>query len=334
MTAQTGDTIDILLATYNGAAFLEEQLDSIAAQTHGDWRLIARDDASSDRTVAILDAFRARHPDKVVVEEDRDGNLGLVANFSRLMERSDAPYAAFCDQDDVWIPEKLELCLAKMRELEREQGQSAEAPLLVFTDLTVVDEELKVIHTSFWRYADLDPADINNVSNMMIGNVVTGCASIMNEALRDLAAPIPDEAVVHDWWIAASASTCGKATFLDRPTVLYRQHGDNSMGAVPYYKKSLLQLIRDFIHHYQAKKDDLSAAYRQAAALRNRHEDRMAMDERHMVERFLAMRDHNIVWRLRECQAFDRLRDRPLRALSFAVLSSRRRLSHKGHSST
>ncbi|MEE8504787.1 MAG: glycosyltransferase family 2 protein, partial [Kiloniellales bacterium] len=324
MTAQTGDTIDILLATYNGQAFLEEQLDSIAAQTHGDWRLIARDDGSTDRTPEILDAFRTRHPGKVVVLEDGDGNLGLVRNFSRLMAYSDAPYAAFCDQDDVWIPEKLDLSLAKMRELEREHGNGT--PLLVFTDLTVVDEGLEVVHDSFWRYADLDPAAINNVSNMMIGNVVTGCTLIMNEVLRDSAVPIPDEAVVHDWWIAASASMFGKAAHIDRPTVLYRQHGGNSMGAVPYHKKSLSQLIRDFAQHYQAKKDDLSAAYRQTEALRDRHEDRLAVDVRHFVERFLAMRDHNIVWRLRECQAFDRLRDRPLRALSFAVLSSRRRL--------
>ena len=70
--------IDILLATYNGEAFLEEQLESIAAQTHGDWRLIARDDGSADRTTEVMDAFRARHPDKVVVVEDGDGNLGLL----------------------------------------------------------------------------------------------------------------------------------------------------------------------------------------------------------------------------------------------------------------
>ena len=129
MTAQTGDTIDILLATYNGETFLDEQLDSIAAQAHGDWRLIARDDGSSDRTPEILEAFRMRHPGKVVVLEDGDGNLGLVQNFSRLMAHSDAPYAAFCDQDDVWMPEKLALSLAKMRELEQEQGMIKAPPV-------------------------------------------------------------------------------------------------------------------------------------------------------------------------------------------------------------
>src|SRR5262249_54654542 len=116
-------TIDILLATYNGAAYLEEQLASIEAQAHPNWRLIARDDGSSDRTADILAAFRTRHPGKVTIVRDADGNLGLVQNFSRLMEASTAPYAAFCDQDDVWLPEKLSLCLARMRDLEAEHGR-------------------------------------------------------------------------------------------------------------------------------------------------------------------------------------------------------------------
>src|SRR5262245_40587271 len=125
MTSPIGaadSTIDILLATYNGAAYLAEQLDSIEAQTHPNWRLIARDDGSTDGTLAVIETFRARHSEKVVVLRDEDGNIGLVQNFSRLMEASTAPYAAFCDQDDVWLPEKLSLCLERMRDLEAEHG--------------------------------------------------------------------------------------------------------------------------------------------------------------------------------------------------------------------
>ncbi len=143
------DQIDILLATYNGAAFLNQQLGSVENQTHRNWRLIVRDDGSTDKTPGIIEAFRARHPDKVVVLRDDDGNLGLVRNFSRLMEHAGAGYVAFCDQDDVWKPEKLELSLQKMRSLETEHGP--ERPLLVVTDLSVVDEDLQVVHLSFWR---------------------------------------------------------------------------------------------------------------------------------------------------------------------------------------
>ncbi len=254
MTALTGDTIDILLATYNGESFLEEQLDSIAAQTHGDWRLIARDDGSTDRTPEILQAFRTRHPDKVVVLEDRDGNLGLVRNFSHLMERSDAPYAAFCDQDDVWIPEKLELSLAKMRELERQHG--AETPLLVFTDLAVVDEELKVISSSFWRYQGLSPERCNSLARLLLQNVVTGCTALLNSALVDLSGPVPDAAKVHDWWAALVATAFGTLGYVDRPTVLYRQHGENLIGARPLPFFSLFVSAYRLLSNYRTKSEE------------------------------------------------------------------------------
>ncbi len=298
MTARTGDTgdiIDILLATYNGEAFLEEQLDSIAAQTHGDWRLIARDDGSADRTAEILDAFRARHPDKVVVLQDGDGNLGLVANFSRLMERSDAPYAAFCDQDDVWMPEKLALCLAKMHELEREQGQEqgAEVPLLVFTDLTVVDEELKVIDPSFWHYQGLRPERCDTLGRLLLHNVVTGCTALLNSALVDRSGPVPDAAKVHDWWVALVAVALGRLGYISRPTVLYRQHGENLIGAQPLTFFSVFVGAYRLVSNYNVKSekirkvvDSLSA---QGAALRERITGTMDEGSEGTLRRFLEL---------------------------------------------
>lgn len=228
MTDQTGETIDILLATYNGEAFLDEQLDSIAAQTHGDWRLIARDDGSTDRTPEILDAFRTRHPDKVVVLEDGDGNLGVAPNFSRLMEHSDADYIMFCDQDDVWLPEKVAESHAAMRELELRYGSGT--PLLVHTDLSVVDQDLKPIHHSFWRYQRLDPECGRSLASLLIQNVVTGCAAMANRRLKDVALPLPHDVRMHDWWLALVAAAFGCCHYVPRPLVLYRQHGANALG--------------------------------------------------------------------------------------------------------
>ena len=242
------DRIDILLGTYNGAAFLEQQLDSIAAQSHGTWRLIARDDGSTDGTTEILTAFQARHSDKVVLLEDRDGNLGLVANFSRLMEVSDARYAAFCDQDDVWVPEKLKLCLARMRGLERDH--SAGLPLLVFADLEVVDQNLQTIHKSFWQSQGLRPERCNVLSRLLLQNVVTGCTVLMNRALLRKAAPIHPAAEMHDWWVALTAAAFGVAGFVSRPTVRYRQHGQNIVGARSMALAMLPQLTRQFFATY------------------------------------------------------------------------------------
>ncbi len=123
MASGTVGNVDILLATYNGAAFLEAQLDSILAQTHKNWRLVIRDDGSTDKTPEILEAFWTRHPDKANVLRDADGDLGLVQNFSRLLEHVSAQYAAFCDQDDVWKPEKQELSLQKIRASSYDRGR-------------------------------------------------------------------------------------------------------------------------------------------------------------------------------------------------------------------
>ncbi|MCZ6772809.1 MAG: glycosyltransferase family 2 protein [Proteobacteria bacterium] len=285
MTAQTGDIIDILLATYNGEAYLEEQLDSIAAQTHRDWRLIARDDGSADRTSEILDAFRTRHPDKVVVLEDRDGNLGLVQNYTRLMEHSYAPHAAFCDQDDVWIPEKLELSLAKMRELEREHG--AETPLLVFTDLTVVDEELKVVHDSFWRYQGLWPERCNALNRLLLQNVVTGCTALMNRPLVEKATPVGPEAMVHDWWVVLVAAAFGVAGYIPQPTVLYRQHRRNLIGAKAVTVFNLPRRAIRVLTNYRAKQRAILAPFRQAKAFYDKYSGAITETHRFAAETFL-----------------------------------------------
>ena len=151
--------IDILLATYNGATFLAAQLDSILGQTHTDWRLIIGDDGSTDGTREVIGAYRARFPEKIVTLGERTENVGVVRNFSRLIEHAEADYVALCDQDDVWKPEKLELSLDKMRALEAKHG--ADTPLLVFTDLSVVDRDLRVVHPSFWRYQQIRPERCN-----------------------------------------------------------------------------------------------------------------------------------------------------------------------------
>lgn len=221
--------VDILLATYNGERFIEEQLQSLSSQTMTDWRLIARDDGSRDDTLRHLLAFRDKHPDRVVVLQDDLGKLGACQNYGHLMQHSDADYVAFCDQDDVWIAEKLELELGKMRALEEKNGSAV--PHLVFSDLTVVDKLLKPIDRSFWDYQNLAPDDSRHAARLMLRNVVTGCTMLLNRALLRKALPLPEQAFMHDWWVALVASVFGRVDFIAQPTVLYRQHGENVLGA-------------------------------------------------------------------------------------------------------
>ncbi|MDE1163312.1 MAG: glycosyltransferase family 2 protein [Acidobacteriaceae bacterium] len=222
--------IQVLLATYNGARFLREQIDSVLAQSYPAVELLLRDDGSRDGTQAILEEYAANHPGRIRVLPN-DGSTGHAkTNFLRLLQASTAPYVAFCDQDDEWLPNKLELEMAAMRGLEAEHG--TQTPLLVFTDLRVVDEHLKTIAESFWKHQLLAEETIDHFERILAQNVVTGCTELMNDALRSLVLRMPEEAHMHDWWSALCVSSMGHAALVRQPTVQYRQHENNVLGAL------------------------------------------------------------------------------------------------------
>jgi glycosyltransferase involved in cell wall biosynthesis len=265
--------VDVLLATYNGAAYLPELLRSISDQDFTGWRLVVGDDHSSDATGEILAALAAEDPQRLRVLPSGEERFGARGNFGRLCEASTAPYAMFCDQDDVWLPGKIALTLARMRELEAESG--AETPILVHTDLSVVDARLGPISSSLWRYQRLDPR-LTSPRHIAVQNHITGCAVMVNRALLKLALPIPPEAIMHDWWLALVASVHGRISAIDRPTILYRQHGGNSLGA----KRWGLRLIVDRALRARDSRDALRAVQAQASAFLERY--RGSLDQRQL----------------------------------------------------
>ena len=218
-------SVDILLATYNGGRFLAEQLQSLERQTFRSWRLIARDDGSTDATRALLADFQARHPAAVRLIEDSGARLGAAGNYARLLQAMTADFGLFCDQDDVWQPDKIESLLTMALAHERPG-----VPLLVHSDLAVVDQDLRLVAPSFWRYQFIRPERCQ-WSRLAVQNVVTGCACLFNDALRRAALPIPPEAIMHDWWLALVAATVGDIRWTDAVTVQYRQHDGNDTGA-------------------------------------------------------------------------------------------------------
>ncbi len=219
--------IDILLATYNGENYLREQLDSIVGQSFKNWRVIVRDDISMDRTSYILQDYHQRYPDQFIIISDKQENIGILQNFSLLMQYSTASYMVFCDQDDIWLPEKLLISLNVMKEAELNNSQ---LPILVHSDLTVVDSRLNIVDKSFWHYQNLNPK-LDSFNRLLIQNTVTGCTAMINRKLLTIILPIPQQAIMHDWWIALVASMFGKIIIVNQPTVLYRQHGNNDTGA-------------------------------------------------------------------------------------------------------
>lgn len=234
--------IDILLSTYNGAAYLREQLDSLLAQTYGDWRLWVRDDGSTDETLAIVEAYRQRHSEKIHLYHDELGNIGSKRSFEELLQSCvSSDYIMFCDQDDVWLPEKLSIFHSEMRRMEERWGSAV--PLLVHGDMRVVDGELQEIHPSFWQYANLRPDLLDeNVHFLGICNDVTGCSCMFNQAARRVSFPFNPQSYMHDAWMGVSVlAHGGKIHPIYEPTMLYRQHGHNTLGAVAY-SRTLLNL--------------------------------------------------------------------------------------------
>lgn len=223
-------TVEILLAAYNGERFLREQLDSLLAQTWEQWHLTVSDDSSTDGTPAILDEYAARYPDRVrrVCHEGRFGNAR--DHFFWLMRECGATYMMFCDQDDVWHPDKVEKTMRTLLEAEDEVG--ADVPVLVFTDLTPADEELQPIAPSLMKMQK-QYTDVIDYRALLMQNIVTGCAMGINRALAQLAEQCKDTSrvIMHDWWLGVVAARFGKVVYLDESTMLYRQHGGNSVGA-------------------------------------------------------------------------------------------------------
>lgn len=221
---------EVLLATYNGARFLPALLESLFAQEGADFILIVRDDCSADATPALLDEWAARHPGRIRRLPSPSRRQGACANFAALIAAAEADRVFFCDQDDIWLPGKIAASLAEMDRLAARHGN--DAALLVHTDLAVVDENLRPLGESFCRYAAIDPLR-NAMGELLLGNVATGCTMLVNRTLLNAARPVPAGVLMYDHWFAQVAATVGHMAFIDRPTVLYRQHGGNVVGVEP-----------------------------------------------------------------------------------------------------
>ena len=222
--------VEILLAAYNGEKYIRAQIESILAQTDARWHLTVSDDGSTDATPAILDEYAARYPDQITRYRSGQRFGGACGHFLHLMSRCDAPRMLFCDQDDVWLPEKVSQMLEAFEKAERAYG--SDTPLLVFSDLTPVDEQLAPLAASMMSYQN-QRADGLDYRSLLMQNVVTGGAMGINQALRRLAGDVSDERdiLMHDGWLAVLAARFGRIIYVPQALHLYRQHGANAVGA-------------------------------------------------------------------------------------------------------
>ncbi len=215
-------SVAILMSTYNGEKYLQAQIDSIKNQSESDWKLYIRDDGSTDGTEDIIKKNTAQDS-RIEYVFDEERNLGPKCSFFKLLKEIDADYYFFCDQDDVWKENKLEVMLSVIKEKECEQ------PILVYSSLECVDSNLKRVENDFENLM----GKLKKPTDRFIGNDMPGVTMLFNKKVRELFMKTTDYAGIemHDWWIALIAANFGEIYFIDQKLVLYRQHGTNTVGA-------------------------------------------------------------------------------------------------------
>ncbi|MGC9562194.1 glycosyltransferase family 2 protein [Brachymonas sp. M4Q-1] len=251
----------VLLATFNGEKFIEAQLQSIVDQNYQNFSVLIHDDGSSDGTREIILNFVKRYPELFFLIED-----GLVFgsaknNFSHLLGLAsslNAKYFMFCDQDDVWHRDKISQSLLSMRVIE---GVDEKTPCLVCTDLNLMDGEGNIFADSFWNYQQMEcKKDFKTLVNK---SYYPGCSMMINKALLNFAGCIPDEAIMHDYWILLVASAFGRISVIDAPLISYRIHGGNLVGINGYQKnfQKILKILEYFKNQRMMGKKQFDQAY-------------------------------------------------------------------------
>ncbi len=249
--------VTILLAVYNGENYLKEQIESLLGQTVNDIKIIIRDDGSTDSSVDIINNFCAKYPDKVsCISGDSTGSA--KTNFACLLEACDDDYIMFCDQDDVWYPNKVEQTLKIMKDTE---SGNKDLPVLIHTNLAVVDEKLNVISNSFFDFQKI--SCVMPLSQLLVQNNVTGCTVMINRALKEKCGAIPNDCIMHDWWLALVATAFGKVNYTQEATMCYRQHAGNQVGAKASYG---LAFIKRKLATLDEVRKNYNATYTQAKA--------------------------------------------------------------------
>ncbi len=273
------NSITVLLAAYNGLPYLHDQLASLRAQTFP-FRVIMQDDGSSDGTQNILRTLSSEDQ-RFVLGQEQGRHLGAAGNFFSLLAQTSGP-VALCDQDDIWRSDKLERLASAMEAAQLKYGEHV--PLLVHSDLQISDENGHVIHDSFFAHQHWNP-QCCSLSQLLVQNHVTGCACLLNEPLRALVTGRSHAGTfMHDWFIAQTAAAFGHIVFVPQTLAVYRQHGDNTIGAS---KTGLFRRVLKAVAAPSKAVSRIRLNYQQAEILLESYKDILPPEEQNIIRAFL-----------------------------------------------
>ncbi|MGT2808609.1 glycosyltransferase family 2 protein [Streptococcus iniae] len=298
--------INILMSTYNGEKFLAQQIESIQKQTVKDWDLLIRDDGSTDRTPQIIQEFAKTDSRIRFINPNNRQNFGVVKNFHTLVKFEVADFYFFSDQDDVWLEDKLALTLAESNCYELKK------PLLVYTDLKIVNQKLEVTNVSMIK-TQSHHANTSLVEELT-ENTVTGGTMMINHALAK-EWTVTENLLMHDWYLALLASGLGNLVYLDHPTELYRQHDSNVLGARTWSKR-----MKNWIRPHQLidKYWWLITSSQKQAKLLLDHD--LSTKDYDMVQDYVTLLDKNLKQRIITLKKYGFKKNRAFHTLVFSSL--------------
>ncbi|MBT2763299.1 glycosyltransferase family 2 protein [Paenibacillus sp. ISL-20] len=271
--------VQVLLSSYNGEDYISDQLQSILKQSYPHISVLVRDDGSTDQTQALLKEYTIAHSDRIKVITGR--NIGVVSSFFELVQQSDphADYYCFCDQDDVWLEQKIERAVSML------SSQAYHIPAMVFTSTELTDKDLNSLGT--WPKAPLKEPSFYNA---LVQNIAVGATITINRAARNKFIEgnqtDPNKIIMHDWWFYLLVSGFGNVMYDKNPSILYRQHENNVVGGSNSLFNKLKQKYRSYIK-YKGK----HLLIKQASEFYRVYGHLMDNEKREQLELFIALRE-------------------------------------------
>lgn len=273
------DTISVALAVYNGEEFLQAQLDSIKNQLVQPDELIIVDDNSTDNSAFVYNNFNTTVVKKIYIN---DQNIGVIKSFKKAVSLCSGDYIALCDQDDIWLSEKLQESIARIKKIDKE------IPAVIFSDLSVMDKKGNILHNSFWKIRSAIPSNFT-LEDILYGNIITGCTAVINRAMAAEFNKMPDEIMMHDHWLALIAYSFGKFDYIHKPMVLYRAHGESVTD------KGKASYIQNFIKEYTHRQSYLAQNIEQAKAFKQLYQNNLSEQDAAIIQRFIDLEHKNFL---------------------------------------
>jgi len=284
------DNVSIVMATYNGEKYLREQIESILSSTYKDFELHITDDGSQDKTMEILEQYRRKYPDKIHIKRN-EANMGAARNFLNAVMGMTSEYIMLCDHDDVWRMDKIARAIKRVKQMEVQFGK--DTPIAVFTDAYVTDENLNIIHDSFFRSCRLNPR-LTDLPHLLMENKLIGCTVMINQAvLRILqSGPLPARVKFHDHWLGLIAASAGRIGFIKEPTMLYRQHGSNVVG-----NRGYISYVADRVSNIRKQRKSLMELYMQAEEFAFLYGSHIEKGNLEIIRNFSRLHQYNFIKR-------------------------------------